>query len=73
LVAVADAGGCQHWDLATLDRRDLRIQRVPLGAQIGQAPLRIGLGALDDLTQQLDGGVQPRLGGDERGSSQLRV
>ena len=65
LVAVAHPGRVEHAEVAGLDPRDLVVQLLPAPGQLLDPRLRIGLGAEDDLPQQLEDRVQPGLGADE--------
>ena len=65
LVAVAHAGGFEQRQFAGLDGGDLRVDLVAAATQVGQPALGVGVGAVHDLPQQLDRGVQPGLGRDE--------
>jgi len=59
LVAVPLGGRVEHVDLARLRPGDDLVESCPLRAQLVEPPLRVGLGALDDLAQQVDEGVEP--------------
>ena len=65
LVAVAHPARVEHAEVARLDARDLVVQLLPAPGQLLDPRLRVGLGAEDDLPQQLEDRVQPGLGADE--------
>ena len=65
LVAVADRGRVEHRHGAGLDGGDLGVDLIPAPAQLRQPNLGLFLGAVHDLAQQFDHGVQPGLGSHE--------
>ena len=65
LVAVAHRALVEQVELARPDPGDLVVDFLALPPQLGDPLLRVGLGAEDDLPQQFDDRVEPRLGADE--------
>ena len=65
LVAVADAARVEHGRLARLDAGDLVLERALLAPQLLDLGRRVRLGAEDDLPEQVEDRVQPRLRADE--------
>ena len=62
LVAVAHRSLVEHGQLARLDPGDLLVDGLPAGGAAPPAVPRVGLGAEDDLPQQVEDRLQPRLG-----------
>ena len=65
LVAVAHRGLVEHGHIARLDAGYLLVEVLPLPAQLRKPLPGIRLGAEDDLPQQFEDHLQPRLGADE--------
>src|SRR5260370_8316397 len=65
LIAVAHRRLVEHRYLPRLDAGDLLVDGLPLAVQLGQLFPRVGLSAEDDLPQQFEDHLQPRLGAHE--------
>src|SRR5215469_12212159 len=65
LVPVADGTAIKQRYLTSQHPFDLVVDLLAAAGQLLDSRGRVGLSAVDDLPQQLEDGVQPRLGADE--------
>ncbi len=65
LVAVPLRGGVEHREIAAFDCRNLQVDVVASALQLRQPRAGVGFRAEHQLAQQLEDGVQPRLGADK--------
>jgi hypothetical protein len=59
LVAIPPRGWVEHGEVSAGNGRDLPVDLVAATVQFGQAGIRVGLRAEDQLTKQVEDRVQP--------------